>query len=87
VLALGVVEGDTEDLAGIACALEKGAHKNALITEDGLALWGGLRSFHDPERMPCEANSRCRRSSQASDALTGSPACSERPENGTSPRF
>jgi len=43
VFALGVVESDTQDLAGFAGALEDGADSRILASIDG---WGLVLCFH-----------------------------------------
>ena len=49
VFALGVVKGDTEDIAGIPGALEDGANVDVLISIDGLCF---ARCFHGTEKIP-----------------------------------
>jgi hypothetical protein len=49
VFALGVVNGDTEDIAGIPSALEDGANVDVLISIDGLCF---ARCFHGTEKIP-----------------------------------
>jgi len=50
VFALGVVEGDTEDLMGLACALEDCADVCVLVSIDGCGFTG---CFHGTVKIPC----------------------------------
>jgi hypothetical protein len=55
VFALGVVEGDAEDFAGVSGMLKDGADEGVLIAVDGLDLAWWL--FHGDAKIPCEAPS------------------------------
>ena len=50
VLALGVVEGDAEDFAGVSGTFEDGADKGVLVSINGLDLAG---CFHGTMKIPC----------------------------------
>jgi len=50
VFALGVVEGDAENLGGVSGAFEDGADEGVLVAIDRLDLAG---CFHGTVRMPC----------------------------------
>ena len=51
VFALGVVEGDAENLAGIAGALEDGAEEDVLVSIDGCGFVAGMFSWHREDTM------------------------------------